>query len=193
MLTSKSMCNKVILMILKQTVKKGQQADWSKWKSLSVPLLAGALAACHSSQPDGCYKIEVDGGLIGCFCTTDGVAVQGTLSGDSCVPAQPAPACSNTCANASVSGLLNPDLPSDSTLTSGDINVRLDLVGQSGDSLVAFIDVLDCGNLVGNSSIPSGGSKTFNSGGMAITVNVGAVSNGTPRSAQVQAEIACGE
>src|SRR5512143_1329548 len=181
------------MMILREKAMKKAQTDWSRWKPLSVPLLAGALAGCSGNAPDGCYKIEVDGGLVGCFCTTDGVAVQGTLNGQSCAPAQPAPACSNTCSQATVSGLLNPDLPADSTLTSGDITVRLDLVGQSGDSLAAFIDVLDCGNLVGNSSIPSGGSKAFTSGGTSVTVSVGTVSNGSPKSAQVEAAITCME
>ncbi len=179
--------------ILQISVKKTSgQTQWSRWKTM--PLLVAALAiGCSSKESDGCYRVEGDGGLQACYCTKDGVAIEGTLTSQGCVNGQQATACSTACSAATVTGLLNPDSPSDNTLTSGGITVRLDLTGQSGQSQVATIDVLNCDQLVGSSSIPSGGSDNFNSGGTSITVNVGAISNGSPKSALVQAVILCGK
>ena len=179
-------------MLIETTQTKGNDQKWSKWKS--VPLLLGALASgCSSKQPQGCYLVQGDGGPVACYCIQDDVAVQGTLTGKGCVQGTLASACDSSCNAATVSGLLNPDSQSDNTLTSGGITIRLDLTGQSGQSQIATIDVLNCGQLLGSSSIASGGTDTFKSGGMSVTVNVGAVSNGSPRSAQVQAAILCGQ
>jgi hypothetical protein len=179
--------------MLKTTTKaKVSQQALVKWAS--VPLLTGALATgCSSDQQDGCYLVQGDAGPIACYCATDGVAVQGTLTSQGCVEGTPAPACSNACSAATVAGLLNPDSASDNTLTSGGITIRLDLTGQSGESQVATIDVLNCDKLIGTSSIPSGGMKTFNDGKTSVTVSVGAISVGAPRSAQVQAAVVCGK
>ncbi len=165
---------------------------WAKWKF--VPLLAGLASGCGSKQAesDGCFLVQDDGGPQACYCTKDGVAIEGTLTSQGCVPGTPAPACP-ACSGATVTGLLNPDNPADSTLTSGGIAVRLDLTGQSGQTQIATVDVLDCGQLVGSSSIPSGGMKTFKSGSTNVTVSIGEVSIGTPRSAQVEAAVTCGK
>ncbi len=163
----------------------------SGWKLL--PLLAGLASGCGSkSESDGCFLVQGDGGPQACYCTKDGVAIEGTLTSQGCVQGTPEPACP-ACSGATVFGLLNPDNPADSTLTSGGITVRLDLTGQSGQTQIATIDVLDCDKLVGSSSIPSGGMKTFSSGGISVAVSIGEVSTGNPRSAQVEAAIMCGK
>ncbi len=181
--------------MLRQTIreKKTEQANWSKWKSLAIPMLASLAIGCsgNSQPPDGCYTVAAsDAGPATCYCTNDGVAIEGTLTSQGCVEGTPA-ACSSACHPATVIGLLNPDNPADNTLTSGGVSVRLDFTGQSGQSQVATIDVLICGQLIGSSSIPSGGSDDFSSGSTRITVNVGQVSSNGLRSAEVQAAITC--